>query len=151
MPVMGGLEMAREIKARDQDIKIIVTSAHSDMSYLPTAIEIGIDGYVIKPVETARLSTALAKCPEVIEYRREKRRYEEERERLVQELRGALDKVKLLSGMLPICATCKKIKNDNGYWQQIEAYIRDHSDAEFSHGFCPECSKRPYPQYHREP
>lgn len=151
MPVMDGLQMAREIRTRDPDIKIIVTSAHSDTSYLLTTIDMGIDGYVIKPVDTARLSAAIAKCAEVIEYRREKRRYEEERERLVEELRGALDKVKLLSGLLPICASCKKIKDDNGYWQQIEAYIRDHSEAEFSHGLCPDCSKRLYPQYHREP
>lgn len=151
MPVMDGLDMAREIKARYPDIKIIVTSAHSDTSYLLAAIDIGIDGYVIKPVDTARLTTAIAKCTEVIEYRREKQRHEEERERLVQELRGALDKVKLLSGFLPICASCKKIKDDKGYWQQIEAYIRDHSEAEFSHGLCPECSKRLYPKYHREP
>jgi len=52
-----------------------------------------------------------------------------------------------LRGILPICASCKKIRDDKGYWNQIEAYIRDHSDVEFSHGICPDCMKRLYPQY----
>jgi PAS domain S-box-containing protein len=68
-----------------------------------------------------------------------------EKERLIGELQGALSKVKLLSGFLPICAHCKKIRNDKGYWQQIEAYIHEHSEAEFSHGLCPECAKKLYP------
>lgn len=71
---------------------------------------------------------------------------EEERERLVSDLREALSKVKTLSGMLPICASCKKIRNDDGYWEQIECYIRKHSEAEFSHGICPECIKELYPE-----
>ena len=65
--------------------------------------------------------------------------------RLVSELGDALAKVKLLGGLLPICAHCKKIRDDQGYWTQIEAYIRDHSEAEFSHGICPECARELYP------
>ena len=57
----------------------------------------------------------------------------------------ALSKVKKLSGLLPICCICKKIRDDKGYWNQIEAYIRDHSEAEFSHGICQECAKKHYP------
>jgi PAS domain S-box-containing protein len=70
---------------------------------------------------------------------------EEERERLIEEFKNALDQVKQLSGLLPICASCKKIKDDKGCWRQIESYIRDHSEAEFSHGICPECVKKLYP------
>ncbi|OGP94640.1 MAG: hypothetical protein A2157_11290 [Deltaproteobacteria bacterium RBG_16_47_11] len=70
---------------------------------------------------------------------------EKEREKLIQELQEALTKVKKLSGLLPICASCKKIRDDKGYWNQIEGYIRDHSEAEFSHGICPECMKKLYP------
>jgi PAS domain S-box-containing protein len=76
----------------------------------------------------------------------ERRRVEEERERLIRELRQALAKVKTLSGLLPICVSCKKIRDDKGYWNQLEAYIRDHSEADFSHGICPECRKRLYPE-----
>ncbi|MGV8057926.1 MAG: PAS domain S-box protein [Smithellaceae bacterium] len=75
---------------------------------------------------------------------------EEERSRLILELREALSQVKMLSGLIPICASCKKIRNDTGYWEQIESYIRDHSEAEFSHSFCPECAKRLYPEFYKE-
>lgn len=75
---------------------------------------------------------------------------EMEKERLIAELQLALSKVKALSGLLPICASCKKIRDDKGYWQQIEAYIQDHSEAEFSHGICPECGKRLYPDLWRD-
>jgi|WetSurSiteA1Bulk_404760.scaffolds.fasta_scaffold08304_2 PAS domain S-box-containing protein len=77
----------------------------------------------------------------------ERRRAEEEREKLILELRTSLEKVKTLSGLLPICASCKKIRDDKGYWNQIESYIRDHSEAEFSHGICPECMKKLYPDF----
>jgi PAS domain S-box-containing protein len=70
---------------------------------------------------------------------------EEERKLLINELEEALKKVKQLRGMLPICASCKKIRDDNGYWNQLEVYIRDHSEAEFSHSLCPECVKTLYP------
>jgi len=63
----------------------------------------------------------------------------------VTELKTALTKVKTLSGLLPICANCKNIRDDKGYWSQIEVYIRDHSEAEFSHSICPECAKELYP------
>ena len=70
-----------------------------------------------------------------------------EREKLIVELQEALAKVKTLSGMLPICASCKKIRDDKGYWNQIESYIGRHSDAQFSHGICPDCARKLYPEY----
>jgi hypothetical protein len=63
-------------------------------------------------------------------------------EKLILQLRGALAEVRTLSGMLPICSSCKKIRDDKGYWSQIESYISEHSRAEFSHGICPECEKK---------
>jgi len=75
----------------------------------------------------------------------ERKQVEAEREQLIKDLQEALAKVKLLRGMLPICASCKKVRDDKGYWRQIEAYIREHSEMEFSHGLCPECLKRLYP------
>ena len=68
-----------------------------------------------------------------------------DRENSIQELREALDKVKKLSGLLPICASCKKIRDDKGYWNQIESYLKTHSEAEFSHGICPDCATKLYP------
>jgi hypothetical protein len=75
----------------------------------------------------------------------EREKAEQEREQVIVKLQQALAQVKRLSGFLPICASCKKIRDDQGYWQQVEAYIRDHSEAEFSHGLCPECAKMLYP------
>jgi PAS domain S-box-containing protein len=77
----------------------------------------------------------------------QRKKAEAEKERLIQELQEALSKIKTLSGFLPICSSCKKIRDDQGYWQQIESYIRDHSEAEFSHGICPDCAKKLYPTY----
>jgi PAS domain S-box-containing protein len=76
---------------------------------------------------------------------------EADRERLIGELQDALSKVKTLSGMIPICASCKKIRDDGGYWNQIESYLREHSEAEFSHGLCPECMARLYPDVTVQP
>ncbi|MBX7150155.1 PAS domain S-box protein [bacterium] len=76
----------------------------------------------------------------------ERRRSELERERLITDLQNALSKVKTLSGLLPICAACKKIRDDKGYWNQIEVYIEQHSEADFSHGICPDCARRLYPE-----
>ncbi len=64
-----------------------------------------------------------------------------------RELELALSEVNTLQGFLPICVSCKKIRDDKGYWKQIEQYIEDHSEAQFSHGICPECAKKLYPDY----
>jgi hypothetical protein len=61
-----------------------------------------------------------------------------------QALRDALSQIKTLSGLIPICASCKKIRDDKGYWNQLETFIQEHSEAEFSHGFCPDCMKNLY-------
>jgi len=74
-----------------------------------------------------------------------RRQSEKEKDSLIAELKEAMSKVKMLSGLLPICASCKKIRDDKGYWNQIEAYIRKHSEVEFSHGICPDCAKKLYP------
>lgn len=92
--------------------------------------------------------------------RDELREYQEHLEELVEErtaelvkankqLTDAISRVKTLSGMLPICASCKKIRDDKGYWSQIESYVRDHSEVEFSHSLCPECVEKLYPERHK--
>lgn len=78
----------------------------------------------------------------------DRKRAETERESLIRDLQDALSKVKMLSGMLPICANCKKIRDDKGYWKQIESYIKDHSEAVFTHGICPECARKAYPEFY---
>jgi PAS domain S-box-containing protein len=79
-----------------------------------------------------------------------RKKAEEEREELILELQKSISKIKMLGGLLPICASCKKIRNDQGYWEQIENYIRDHSEADFSHGICPECAQKLYPEFYKK-
>ena len=76
----------------------------------------------------------------------QRKKFESEREQLISDLKQALSEIKTLSGLLPICASCKRIRDDKGYWQQIETYISEHSDTVFSHGICPECTRKLYPQ-----
>jgi len=78
-------------------------------------------------------------------------RAEEAQAALVRDLQSALAEVRTLSGLLPICAACKKIRDDKGYWNQIEVYLGEHSDVEFSHGVCPECARRLYGEYLDDP
>jgi hypothetical protein len=76
----------------------------------------------------------------------ERQKLEEENDHLISDLQESLKKVKLLSGLLPICASCKSIKDDNGHWSKVETYIANHSEATCSHGICPECAERLYPE-----
>jgi hypothetical protein len=75
----------------------------------------------------------------------QRRGFEDERERLILEYQAALAQVKQLSGLLPICSSCKKVRDDKGYWTQIEEYVSDHSEADFSHSLCPDCLNKLYP------
>jgi PAS domain S-box-containing protein len=88
----------------------------------------------------------LAKANEQLKLQiEERKKAEEEKEKLIIELKNALREVKTLGGLLPICASCKKIRDDKGYWNQLEDYIQKHSEAEFSHSVCPDCAKKLYP------
>jgi PAS domain S-box-containing protein len=76
---------------------------------------------------------------------------EEERQKLLEQLQAALANIKTLSGLIPICSACKKVRDDQGFWNQIETYVHKHSHAEFSHGVCPDCMKELYPDFDLEP
>jgi CheY-like chemotaxis protein len=142
--MMDGIEAAEQIRARF-NIPVIYLTAYADETTLQRAKVTEPFGYILKPFEERELHTII----EITLYRH---RMEMERERLLTELREALANVKVLRGLLPICASCKKIRDDKGYWEQIEVYIRDHSDADFTHGLCPDCIKKFYPDiYERRP
>jgi CheY-like chemotaxis protein len=105
--------------------------------------------YEVLEMKVTERTAELSRMNEALKREIEQRaRAEREREGLIGELQDALAKVKTLSGLLPICAGCKKIRDDSGYWNQIEDYIRRHSDVDFTHGLCPECAKKLYPQYY---
>jgi len=150
MPVLDGMEMSKEIKALDKNSKIILTTAHSDASILINSIEVGIDKYIMKPLDMASLFSSVEKCAENIMLEKKIQQQNKEKDELIARLQDALANVKKLSGLLPICSSCKKIRNDNGYWKQIEGYIAEHSEAVFTHGLCPDCLKKLYPKLRQD-
>jgi CheY-like chemotaxis protein len=131
---MDGIETARHVR-EDFGIPVIFLTAYSDDATFERAKITEPFGYLLKPFEERELRTN-------IEMALYKHAMEKERDRLVDELKEALNAVKLLSGLLPICASCKKIRDDNGYWSEVENYISQHSDADFTHGYCPDCANR---------
>ena len=138
MPGMSGLEMAREMRALRADVPILVTTAYNDTAYLLEAIDIGVDGYVLKPVDFDRLFLLVRRNLAMVAAERD-------RERTLAELRAALAEVKRLSGLIPICAYCKNVRGDAGYWEAVETYVTERSEAWFSHGICPDCCARHFP------
>ena len=160
MPEMDGIEACRAIKAekRFKDIPVIMVTGLYDKENLESAFAVGATDYIVKPVKKwdliSRVQSAIRLKKEMEKRKererelkkeiRKRERLKKKQEELIRELKESMDKVKTLSGLLPICASCKKIRDDNGYWTQIENYIRDHSEAEFTHGFCPACVKKLY-------
>lgn len=138
MPGMSGLAMARELKQTHPDVPIIVTTAYSDTQYLLEAIEVGIDGYVLKPVDFERVVILVRRHLAAVEAERARRR-------TLAELEAALAEVKRLSGLLPMCSYCKSIRDDAGYWASVEEYLSEHSEARLSHGICPDCIAEHFP------
>jgi len=139
---MDGIEAAGNIQSR-LNIPVIYLTAYDNKAALERAKLTEPFGYMIKPFQERELHTT-------IEMALYKHKSEKEKDKLIQKLRDALSKVKMLSGLIPICASCKKIRDDKGYWEHIELYIRDHSEADFTHSVCPDCSKKLYPDLQEE-
>ncbi|MBI5561568.1 MAG: response regulator [Deltaproteobacteria bacterium] len=131
---MDGIETAGLIRSRF-NIPVVYLTAYADDLFLKRAKITEPFGYILKPFQARELHTTI----EMALYRH---RVDAEREKLITELQEALAHVKTLRGCLPICATCKKIRDDKGYWTRIEQYIMEHTDADFTHGICPECARK---------
>ena len=152
MPELDGVEACRQIKSRPhlRDIPIIMVTAKSDLSNLQEAFAAGAIDFITKPVTSVEL---LARAASALALKKEmdcRKAREGELRRSNDELQKALREVKVLRGLIPICASCKKIRNDGGFWQQLEEYIGEHSEAEFSHGICQPCVKKLYPGVYQE-
>lgn len=130
---MNGIEAARAVRS-ELHLPVIFLTANSNDAVLEEAKISEPFAYLLKPFEERQLRTN-------IEMALYKNKMEQEREQLIRELRDALAKVKTLSGLLPICAWCKNVRDDTGYWTRVEAYLEKHSDAKFSHGVCPDCAR----------
>ena len=131
LPDGQGLRTFEKAHALAPDVPIIVLTGHDDDDFAIEAVQKGAQDYLVKGTIGGSLVGRSI-------------RYAIERQKLLTQLEHSTKEIKTLRGFLPICAGCKKIRDDKGYWTQIETYISMHSDAEFSHGLCPECALRLY-------
>lgn len=146
LPDMDGFAVCRHLKESDwgREIPVVFTTANTDVDSIVRGFEVGGADYITKPIREleviARVRTQLA----VKQLTQSLRRKNSELEATAAQLRGALSQVKTLSGLLPICSNCKKIRDGQGVWQHLEIYLAHRSDAKFTHGLCPACIEELY-------
>lgn len=136
MPGMDGVDICRTVREREKDnitpFYFILLTSKDRKEDIVEGLHAGANDYIIKPFNMQEFHARVKVGQRVVEL-------QEELCRRVRELEEALRQVKTLRSLLPICAWCKKVRDDLGYWQQIEGYIREHTDADFTHTICPEC------------
>ncbi len=142
MPEMDGVDVLRRVRGLpgERPPYILMLTAKAEKGAVIAGLEAGANDYLTKPYDPGELQARVAVGRRMVELQ----------EALVdknQELRRALTEIKTLRGILPICMNCKKIRDDRGYWNQVEVYVRDHTEADFSHGICPECMTKLYPDF----
>lgn len=136
LPDSQGLPTFEATHDRAGSAPVIVVSGTDDEAVALEAVHLGAADYLVKGGLSYRAVLR------VLRHAVERQRLLVERERLVDELRGALAEIKTLRGIVPICSSCKRIRDDQGQWQQVEVYVRARSHAEFTHGLCPSCAER---------
>ncbi len=137
MPGADGIELCREIRNLPSlaSTYVILLTGHSERDDMVVGLGCGADEYMVKPVDWELLRVRLQVGVRIVTL-------QESLKLRVQELQEALGTVKVLAGLLPICSYCKRIRDDNDYWQQLESYVSTRTDAQFSHGICPGCLDR---------
>ncbi len=141
MPDMDGVEACRRIKGdrRYRDLPILMVTAMKAGAFLETAFAAGAVDYVTKPINRLELLTRIGSALKL-------KREMDQRKAREEMLEQALQEIKVLRGILPICARCKKIRDEQGQWHSVESYIKDHTEADFSHLICPECLDKQFPR-----
>jgi sigma-B regulation protein RsbU (phosphoserine phosphatase) len=142
MPKLDGLDVVREVRAIKavRPPYIIILSTKSATTDVVAGLDAGADDYLTKPFDASELRARVEVGRRMIEMRATLADK-------VQELALALEQVKTLRGIVPICANCKNVRDDQGYWNKVETYFREHTEAEFSHAVCPDCMTKLYPQF----
>ena len=142
MPNINGFEVCTALKSSPdtKDIPIIFMSSMTDTDEIVKGFQLGAVDYIKKPFNPLEV---LVRVRTHVELKRTK----DSQQKLITELQNALAEVKTLRGILPICSYCKKIRDDKGYWEQVENYIYKYSGTEFSHGICPDCMSKYYPEF----
>ena len=142
MPDLDGLELCRRIRALKLPsyVYVILLTALTEKERIIEGLDAGADDYITKPFERTELLARVRAGERIIQLEKSLRQKN-------KELSEALAHIKQLKGLLPICMFCKKIRNDENYWQQVEEYLVEHTEADFSHSICPECMEKNYPEY----
>ena len=137
MPGMDGVEVCRKVRAvaSNEPAYIILLTSRDDRQDIVRGLQSGANDYIVKPYDAEELQVRIGVGRKVVEL-------QASLAGRIIELQDALAQIKSLRGLLPICMYCKKIRNDKQYWQQVEGYISEHSEAQFSHGVCPDCYKK---------
>jgi len=141
LPDSSGANTFLRIQTQFPALPIVVLTGLNDEELGVQLVQAGAQDYLMKDMASGLLLSR------TLRYAIERKRAFLERERLVRDLQEAVAELKTLSGLLPICSNCKKVRDDKGYWTQIEAYIQQRSAARFSHGICPDCMEKLYPDY----
>jgi phosphoserine phosphatase RsbU/P len=134
MPGLDGPELCRRLRADPAraHVYLLLLTARSSPTDVVEGLEAGADDYLVKPVNLNELRARLHVGVRVVSL-------QERLANKVAELQATLDKVRQLRGLLPICSYCKRIRNDQNYWERVEVYVTEHTDARFTHGICPTC------------
>jgi DNA-binding response OmpR family regulator len=137
MPGLDGSEVCRQLRQTigDRLLYVLLLTAKGSKDDIVQGLTAGADDYVVKPFDRAELKARLDVGQRIL-------RLQTELAARVTELELALSKVKLLQGLLPICCYCKKIRDDQNYWRQVEGYVAEHSEAQFTHAICPSCREK---------
>ena len=137
MPRLDGVEICRRIRAhpRLSSVYIILLTSRAAVEDVVQGLEAGANDYITKPFDAAELRARMQVGVRVVNL-------QTTLAERVREVEEALSRVKQLQGLLPICSYCKKIRDDQNYWHQVESYVGKHTDARFSHGICPDCTEK---------
>lgn len=146
MPELNGLEATRQIQEK-WPTPVVILTAHESRDLVDEASKVGAGAYLTKPLRPEELERALtiamARHNDLMQLRSLNHTLETKN----SELASALAEIKTLRDILPICSFCKKIRDDQGYWNQVEQYISDHTGTKFSHGICDDCMAEHYPEF----
>jgi phosphoserine phosphatase RsbU/P len=142
MPEMDGLEVLQRVRRQESDRQpyIIMLTARWEKTDIIRVLDNGANDYIVKPFDVGELRARIEVGRRMVEM-------QDALAAKIGELRKAFDEIKTLRGIVPICMNCKKIRDDMGFWNQVDVYVHEHTEAEISHGFCPECMRKVYPEY----
>ncbi|MGQ9804614.1 MAG: response regulator [Chlorobiales bacterium] len=152
MPLLNGIEFLISLKRFDNPPPVVILTGHGSEDVAVQAIKLGAMDYIVKDeklVYLKLLGVTLLQAIELHEARLAEKKFIAEQAKLLNELQTALANIKCFSGLIPICSSCKKIRDDKGYWNRLETYLQKNLHLNLTHGLCPNCAEKLYPRKHK--